>query len=184
MIKIHDRSKWFGASDTAMIMGSWRTKTFAKWWAVKLGLLENNFTNTAMQTGTAYEHKILDHICVHWRDRQIKRYFLRLRVNLDGETSDMVSEVKTHGGEKFKVSKAYWQQCQVEMFAAKKQCRIVAYRLLPEDYINWFNPIDDTRVTYHPIDYDPVWIKEKYLPRLKHLAWCLRKGRWPRETDL
>lgn len=184
MIKNHDRSGWFGASDTAMIMGNWKTKTFAAWWMVKLGLAENNFSNLSMKTGSAYEHAILDHICIQQKDRQIKRRLLRLRVNLDGETSDMISEVKTYGGHAFKVSASYWKQCQVEMFAAKKRCRIVAYRLTEEDYLNWFNPIDESRVSYHPVEYDPAWIKTEYLPRLKYLAKCLRKGRWPNESDL
>lgn len=184
MIQSHDRSGWFGASDTSTIMGNWNTKTFAKWWMVKLGVSENNFSSIAMKTGTAYEHSILAHIGVTRKDRQIRRGSLRLRVNLDGETQDMVHEVKTHGGAKFKVATAYWQQCQVEMFATKKRCRIVAYKLMPEDYENWFNPIDDERMSFHPIDYDPAWVQEQYLPRLKYRAKCLRKGRWPRESDI
>jgi hypothetical protein len=42
MIKNQDRSKWFGASDTSMIMGNWQTKTFNDWWMVKLGITTNN----------------------------------------------------------------------------------------------------------------------------------------------
>lgn len=61
----------------------------------------------------------MDSIGVKERDRQIKIRRLRLRVNLDGET-DVIHEVKTHRSTVFRVSKANWQQAQVEMFAAKK----------------------------------------------------------------
>ena len=37
MIHNQDRSGWFGASDTARIMGNWNTQTFARWWGEKLG---------------------------------------------------------------------------------------------------------------------------------------------------
>lgn len=72
MIKNKSRAGWFGASDTATIMGNWQTKTFAAWWMVKLGLAENNFTNIYLAAGTAYEHRILDALGVKKRDRQIK----------------------------------------------------------------------------------------------------------------
>lgn len=58
MIHNHDRSGWFGASDTSTIMGNWATETFRKWWLEKLGLRENRFHTPAMQAGTAYEHRI------------------------------------------------------------------------------------------------------------------------------
>lgn len=183
MIHDHDRSGWFGASDTAMIMGRWNTPSFARWWLVKLGARQEHYTNAAMRTGTAYEHRILDFIGVRKRDRQIKHWRLRLRVNLDGETPEEISEVKTYGGETFRISKGYWEQCQVEMFAAKKRCRIVAYRVLPEDKLNFFRPIDAKRLSYHPIAYDAEWIDTQYLPRLRYLAKCLRRGEWPKEEE-
>ena len=114
-------------------------------------------------------------------DRQIKIRRLRLRVNLDGEDAQEISEVKTHKGESFKVPRAYWMQAQVEMFAAKKNLRIVAYHLEPEDYRNWFREIEDDRLSYHPIPYDRDWIEGEYLPRLRYLAKCLRKGVIPVE---
>ena len=186
MIKSHDRSHWFGASDTAMIMSNWNTLTFSKWWLVKLGVWSNNFSTLSMQAGTAYEHRILSHIGITHTDRQIKVPWLRLRVNLDGEDAREISEVKTHSSDAFRVSKAYWQQCQVEMFASgvlrrRKACRIVAYRLLREDIENWYRPIEDFRLSYWPIEYDRGWISNEYLPRLKYLAWCLRRGKWPAE---
>lgn len=185
MIKNHDRSGWIGASDTAMVMGDWKTKTFEKWWRVKLGIAQGGFFNRAMAAGTNYEHRILDAIGVKKRDRQIRVRRLRLRVNLDGETTDRIKEVKTHGFEQFKVSKAYWQQAQVEMFSTglhfrrRKELDLVSYRLTEYDYENFFNEIDMTRLAENPVEYDAVWIKEQYLPRLKYLARCLRKKVWP-----
>lgn len=122
MIHDQDRSGWFGASDTATIMGSWDTETFRRWWAVKLGIRQDHYTNAAMQAGTAYEHKILDALGVKTRDRQIKVYALRLRVNYDGDDAQTVTEVKTYSKAPFKVSRAYWMQCQVEMFASGGAC--------------------------------------------------------------
>lgn len=185
MIKNHDRSGWIGASDTAMVMGNWNSKTFQQWWKVKLGLTENHFTTRAMAAGTAFEHRILDAIGVSKRDRQIRIRRLRLRVNLDGETNRKIKEVKTHGSEQFKVTKAYWQQAQVEMYATGRKLRrrkdldIVAYHLTEEDYDNFFREIDLSRMSEHGIPYDKKWVKEEYLPRLKYLARCLKRKGWP-----
>lgn len=181
MISSQDRSGWFGASDTARIMAPWSGKTFSDWWLVKLGVKANAFSSVYMQTGTYKEHQVLDFIRVKDRDRQIKKPKLRLRVNLDGEDAYMVHEVKTYHKDVFSVSKAYWQQAQVEMFATGKQCRIVAYRVTDEDYKNYFLPIDPDRLSYHYIQYDAEWVKREYLPRLRYLADCLRKGVWPDE---
>lgn len=174
---IHDKSRayWFGASDTSKIMGNWDTQTFRLWWLEKLGIRSNGFTTPAMAAGTAYEHRILDTIQIKHMDRQIRLRWLRLRVNLDGEDMSCIHEVKTFSGDRFKVSKAYWQQCQVEMFAAHKHCRIVAYKMVPEDYENYFHDIDPDRLSYWPIEYNAAWVQEEYLPRLKFLAWCLRR---------
>ncbi len=179
MIALQDRSGWFGASDTAQIMRPWTTKTFAKWWAEKLGITHSRFTTPAMRAGTYYEHRILDAIGIRTRDRQIKIRSLHLRVNLDGEDKTTVYEVKTHKGD-FKVTKAYREQCQVEMYASKKKCVIVAYRLTEDDYTNYFNQIDPAQITYHEIEYDADWIKNEYLPRLRTLRTALRERRLPR----
>lgn len=200
MIHNHDRSGWFGASDTAMIMGNWKTQTFEKWWMVKLGLRKDDFSSIAMRTGTEFEHRILESIGVKKMDRQIRKRRFRLRVNLDGETRSAIYEVKTYGANSFKVSKAYWQQAQVEMYATqskilsvlnrfvsffggrircRKSLKIVAYHLEADDYQNWFRPVETDRITFHPIEYDQAWIESEYLPRLKHLAECLRKGVFP-----
>ena len=53
MIADQDRSGWFGASDTATIMGNWSTKTFRKWWMQKMGLDSSHYTTRAMNAGTA-----------------------------------------------------------------------------------------------------------------------------------
>lgn len=184
MIRSQDRSGWFGASDTAAIMGSWDTKTFASFWLVKLGLARNTFRTTAMITGTMLEHRILDALEVPRRDRQIRIRPLRLRVNLDGEVPERIVEVKTYRDKpEFRVSKVYWRQCQVEMFAAGKPCCIAAYRVSEEDDRNLFLPIDMDRISIHPIARDEEWIEQEYLPRLRYLAECLRKERFPRIED-
>ena len=181
MIAIKDRSGWIGASDTAMVMGNWRTPTWHKWWAIKLGIVRKDLTTRAMLAGTYYEHPILDALGVRKRDRQIRIRRLRLRVNLDGEDR-RIHEVKTYGKETFKVTKAYWQQAQVEMFAARKPLCINAYRLTEAEYGNFFLPIDPERLSEHPVDYDPRWIREEYLPRLRILAKALKKGVYPNES--
>ena len=181
MIKDKDRSGWFGASDTSKIMGKWTSRTWQQWWLVKLGLRQDNWSTLAMQTGTAYEHRILEHLGIVKMDRQIRIRRLRLRVNLDGETAQEINEVKTYGTPSFRVSNAYWQQAQVEMYAASKPLKIVAYRLEPDDYTNWFRPIDENRISEHWVDYDDAWIREEYLPRLRYLAGCLKRREWPNE---
>lgn len=181
MIASKDRSGWIGASDTDKVMGNWTTPTWHKWWATKLGITQNNVTTTAMLAGTHYEHRILDALGVRKRDRQIKVRRLRLRVNLDGEDA-IIHEVKTHKSETFKLSKAYWQQAQVEMYAAKKPLVINAYRLTEAEYNNFFLPIDEERLTEHPIERDEEWLQKEYLPRLRILAACLKKGVFPLES--
>ena len=178
MIRDENRAGWFGASDTARIMGNWDTLTFRLWWLEKLGIRTNHIKTDAMQAGTAYEHKILSAIGIKKMDRQIKLYALRLRVNLDGEDRETITEVKTHKGD-FKVSKAYWQQCQVEMFATRKQCRIVSYQLTDAEYENFFLPIDEGRIATWPIDRDNEFLRCEYLPRLAYLAGCLRRRETP-----
>lgn len=177
---IHNKSRagWFGASDTARIMGNWDTLTFRLWWLEKLGIRTNRIKTDAMQAGTAYEHKILSAIGVKKMDRQIKLRVLRLRVNLDGEDRETITEVKTHKGD-FKVSKAYWQQCQVEMFATRKLCRIVSYQLTDAEYENFFLPIDKDRIAVWPIERDNEFLRCEYLPRLAYLAGCLRRRETP-----
>ncbi len=174
---IHERSRafWIGASDTRFVMGSWDTDGFRKWWAVKLGKAQCFFQNKQMRAGVAYEHRILDHLGITQKDRQIKRGELRLRVNLDGEDKETVYEVKTHGSEHLHISSAIWQQCQVEHFVTGKPVEIVAYRMTEAEYENHALSIDESRIRRYPIESDDEWIREKYLPRLRFLADCLKK---------
>jgi hypothetical protein len=188
MIADKSRAGWFGASDTATIMGNWETDTFARWWNVKLGITENNFSNQYTAAGTAYEHRILDFLGIKNRDRQIKMkkwngHSIRLRVNLDGE-DDIIHEVKTHKSEKFTVTKAYWMQAQVEMFASGKRLVIGSYRLLDGDYDNFFNPIDPNRLGRHFVEYDPMWVQREYMPRLIYLTQCMKEGKFPCKAEL
>lgn len=185
MISDHDRSGWFGASDTKYIMGNWNTKTFEDWWMTKLGVKANNFQNVSMLAGTHYEHAILEAIGVPRKDHQIIIPKYRLRVNLDGDGMGRADEVKTYAYEKgFKVKKEYWQQVQVQMFAKLHEegkvpdMKIWAYGLLPEDYNNFFNPIDRERLKDYPIEYDNEFVQQ-YLRRITYLADCLERGVMP-----
>ena len=187
MISDHDRSGWFGASDTKYIMGNWKTKTFQNWWMTKLGISTSHMTSVAMNAGTYYERAILDAIGSPRKDHQIIIPEYRLRVNLDGDGIGRVDEVKTYKHERgFKVSKAYRQQVQVQMFAKLWEegktpvAKIWAYGLLPEDYKNFFNPIDRERLKDYPIEIDHLFIT-RYLYRILYLKECLEKGVMPDE---
>ena len=65
MIASKDRSNYFGASDTSYIVGNWNTKSFEKWWLIKLGIARNDFTSESIQAGNNYEHKILEALNIH-----------------------------------------------------------------------------------------------------------------------
>lgn len=181
MIQSQDRSYYIGASDTSMVVGNWATKTFENWWLEKLGLNKNNLSNEAMKAGNNYEHKILDSLEIEnlEKDKQIIKD--RLRANLDGNTDTCIYEVKTHNIDKeFKVSKQYWRQAQVEMYASKiHKLFIVAYALEEQDYNNYFNRIEKNRLQLMPIEYDENFIKNEYLPKLQILSECLKKGVFP-----
>ena len=185
MITNQDRSGWFGASDISYIMGNFETATFKKWWLEKLDLNKNSFTNKVMRTGTNFEHKILDQFPEIEMDKQILIPELHLRVNYDGTYPDEIIEVKTYNYEKsFKVSKAYKEQVQVEMFAAKiYKAQIAAYGLTEGDYANYFAEIEPERLSHHPIEYDLEFI-EKWLIRIKYLGECLTAGKMPRMEEL
>ena len=164
-----------------MVVGNWRTKTFEKWWLEKLGLNKNDIKTEAMQTGTNYEHKILDALEIDGLEKDKQIIIDRLRVNLDGNTNTCIYEVKTHNTEKeFKVSKQYWRQAQVEMFASNiHKLYIVAYGLQENDYKNFFNTIDKNRIKLLQVDYDEKFITEEYIPKLEILTRCLKEGVFP-----
>lgn len=182
MISDKDRSGYIGASDTHFVMGNWNTRTFEKWWQLKLGLIQNNFKNDAMMAGTAYEHKILDSLGISGleKDNQIVRG--RLRVNLDGNTSSKIYEVKTYNAKnQFKVSSNYRMQVNVEMYAFNiHEAEIVAYALLSEDYNNYYRDIDSDRLSHHQILYDEEFIC-RYERRMLYLSDCIEKGTFPKE---
>lgn len=189
MISSKDRAGYFGASDTAYVMGNWDTESFKKWWLEKLGLRRSTFTNKAMRTGTHYEHKILDLYDVD-KDIQIILEPLLLRVNYDGLNTNpgrriRIVEVKTHNHDKpYKLSKAHREQCQVEMFVAQVyDCIVASYGLTKDDYLNYFNEIDPARLEEFEVEYDQVFI-DRYGVRLSYLARCLKDGRMPKATEL
>lgn len=173
MIHDHDRSGYFGASDTKYVMGNWGTKTFQKWWDTKLGLSPSFPSNIYMDAGTFYEHHILDKLSIPnlVKDKQVILEDLRLRVNLDGNTNDCIYEVKTFkAGNKFKVKKEYYQQVQVQMFATGiHKCIVVAYPLFGEDYEE-FNAgnVQEELIEKHEVEYNEDFIRE-YLFKLKTL---------------
>lgn len=189
MISNHDRSGWFGASDANYIVSrNTSTKSFANWWLVKLGLTQNDFTNEAMQAGTWYEHEILQSLGLPdmEMDRQILLPELLLRVNLDGNTPDTIYETKTYKWEEgFVVPAKYIHQVNVQMFAWQQEfgfiprACILAYGLKPEDYKNYFNPIDSSRRQLIPVQYDQSWIENKFLPALEYKRDCLKNGIFP-----
>ena len=187
MISNKDRSGWFGASESQYIIGNYETKSFKNWWLEKLGLRENNFTNSAMKTGSYYEHKILDAVAPYARkDYQILIPELKLRVNLDGDTEDMIYEVKTYNAkDEFKISPYYKHQLQIQMFAKQiKRAAIISYGLSPEDYRNFFNGIDLTKINLHSFNYNERFIKEEFLPKLRYLCDCLEKTVMPKNNKI
>ena len=185
MIADKDRSGYIGASDTRFVMGNWNTKTFENWWREKQGIVRNNFTNEAIQTGSAYEHKILNSLGIPDLEKDKQIIIDRLRVNFDGNTKNKIYEVKTYSAEKvFKVSKAYREQVNVEMYASGiHEACIVAYALVEDDYKNFFRDIDQDRISFHEIIYDEEFI-QRYEKRLMYLSKCLIDGRFPNEGDI
>lgn len=181
MIQSSDRSYYIGASDTSYVVGNWSTKSFEKWWLEKIGLNKNYFSSEATKAGNNYEHKILDALTIENLEKDKQIIIDRLRVNLDGNTDNCIYEVKTHSIEKeFKVSKQYWRQAQVEMYASNIHTLfIVAYGLIENDYRNYFNSIDHDRLKLIEIFYDESFINDVYLPNLKILTKCLKEGIFP-----
>ena len=187
MIASKDRSGYFGASDVDKVVGNYNTKTFQKWWLEKIGIDKNDFTNVAMQAGTYFEHRILRSSGFEVElDKQIIIEDLLLRVNLDGNTNDAIYECKTYKHEKgFKVPLKYKRQVWVQMYASGlRKAYIVAYGLVEDDYKNFFNEIDKDRLELIPIDYNEEWIETVFLPKLRYLAECLRKGIMPCEIAI
>lgn len=195
MIASQDRSGWFGASDTNMVLATnYNTKTFINWWAVKLGEQESDFKGSIYtEAGNKYEHPILQSINENMNlDRQIIIDKHLLRVNYDGDFNGTIYEVKTHRADKeYEVSTTHWRQTQVEMYAYKtmaeelelppfKKLYIVSYALYPDEYYTDSEEVevDFSRVVFHEVKYDKSFIKGEYLPMLKEKARALRKGKF------
>lgn len=169
MITDTSRDYYIGASDTKFVMMSFDSKTFQRWWQIKIGADRDYVDNIYTRAGNRYEQKILDEIFVPYRNEQF--FVGQLRVNLDGRTDEEVIEVKTSKDD-YTPPKAHIQQCQVEMFAScMSKARIVSYKLFEDDYLN-DNEIDLDRINSFPILYDDSWIQKEYLPRLNYLIWC------------
>ena len=169
MIADRSRDYYIGASDTHYVMSNFNSKTFKRWWRIKIGAEVNDFESIYTDAGNRYEQKILDTLFVPYRNEQT--IIGQLRVNLDGRTDDEICEVKTHKN-KFTVTKAYREQVQVQMWAFQiYKARIIAYKLLPEDY-EFDNDIEIERIKQYPIKYDKKFIEEKYMPRFHYLCWC------------
>lgn len=189
MIKNKDRSKWFGASDTAKIMGNWGTNTFAKWWCEKLGFFNNNFRTKYTTAGNFYEHKIakaIQEIIGNklTLDRQIRIKKLALRVNLDAEDVETIFEIKTFKqNEDWKCPKSYIMQVRVQMWTAKKNGRIYAYPMEEKNYKNLFLPIDKEKLIRIDIQQDYSFINE-YLKRLRYLKKCIKLKKYPKIEEV
>ena len=186
MITDYERDYYIGASDTHYVMGSYDTETFRKWWAIKQGLAEGQIDNIYTRAGTLYETAILDFLNIEDRDAQ--KIIGRLRVNLDGMTDLSIIECKTYQLSKgFKLTKAYKEQVQVEMYAFQMdRCIIAAYGLLQSEYelagFGITNPCEADRLDFYPFQFDEEWIMT-YLPRLHYLEHCLDNGVMPSNED-
>lgn len=193
MINNHDRSGYFGASDTDKVLAAnYTTKTFKQWWAVKLGEQEPDFHGNAYtEAGNRYEHLILKAINENMNlDRQIIWEKNLLRVNYDGDYNGTIYEVKTHKSDReYTISTSHRRQTQVEMFAYKtmekelelppfKRLYIVSYAIQPDEYYGEVDEVDFNRIIFHEVEYDKHFIKDEYLPKLKEKARALKKGKF------
>lgn len=188
MIKDQKRALWIGASDSSYVTGNWKTETFRKWYKSKLGLtlFDRKWNTKYTLAGTYYEHAILMAIDPRMiMDVQITKPELGLRVNYDGMLGDTIYEIKTHQiSKEFKVSKSYWRQAQVEMFAAgTDKLYVVSCPMQDKHYDNFFLPISGGMLRYHPVKYDPRWIENEYLPKLKYITECIKQGKYPQEAE-
>lgn len=188
MIRSKDRSGYIGASDTKYVIGNWETKTFKKWWLEKLGLSKNNFSNKYTKAGTYYEHKIVESLNIPLIKLDEQYIYGKIRVNLDANTERKIYEIKTYMYEKgfdIKKHKDYVNQVQVQMYVSEiHNACIVAYGLIDNDYINYFNEIDKERISEYEIEYNEKWIKEEYLPKEKYLEYCLEKQKMPDKEEM
>jgi len=211
MIGNQSRAGYIGASDTKWVMRKNRmSQSYKNWWSVKLGADPQFYGNEFTRAGNMWEHSILTAVNPQIDfDRTIildNRKML-LRVNYDGNTAHSIYEVKTHKNDHdFELTKEYWMQAQVQMFAWKyanehglpdtnfgeveelESLTVVSYALTPADVYRDFDDdeayagkmlVDKDRLQYHEVEYDKAWIKGEYLQNLKELSKYLRKGQYP-----
>lgn len=183
MIINTDRSKWIGASDTHMLFANPDTSSFRLWWAEKLGLRINDYTNIYMLTGNALEHKIID-LIDHNIIKGVKPIYkrrLRLRVNYDGHRCSQVVEIKTTGKQTMKLPINHMIQVQSLMFGTgwKEPALLYSYLLDQENYKNYYLELHRKNITMFEIPYATEWVQEQYLPRLRYVAECLKRRRYP-----
>lgn len=192
MITSKDRSGYFGASDTEMILTKFYNKSFMDWWDIKTGKVEKHYNNLAMQAGTIYEHPILDKLALERGinmelDKQVVIEDLKLRVNLDGNDETTIYECKTRKAIDWKMPQKYINQVRVQMFATGLKGVIVDYLLTDADYeaasYDRVLEIDIERITLTRIEQDERWLNEVYLPRLTYLSQCLKENRTPSEEE-
>ena len=173
MITDKSRDYYIGASDTHFVMMNFDTKTFQRWWQVKIGADENEIESVYTIAGNIYEQRILDEIFVPYRNEQF--IVGQLRVNLDGRTDQEVVEVKTSKKPYTKVRTDHWQQTQVEMFAScMTKARLVAYEMEEADY-EYIRDIDLDRLKTFTIEYDEDWVLNEYMPRFNYLTFCFNE---------
>lgn len=191
MITNTDRSGWFGASDTHILMGNWETETFKKFWLVKLGVIQDNFSNRYTEAGNLLEIPIIRAIersegrKIKLGRRPVYRKDILLRANYDG-LCDTVVEIKTSKNGFRDVPKSYWMQCQALLLATKrKEAELYMYKMEEIDYIcPWYADIDVRRLKKFSIPLDVKWIEEIYFPRMRYLAHCLRERRYPHALEM
>ena len=192
MISTKSRAYWLGASDASRIVGNRKTETWQKWWTEKLGIYAEHIDNRYTLAGTHYEHKILRAVekdlgIKLYLDLQLRDEHLRVRVNYDGVEvkSATIYECKTfQAGKKFKVTKDYWRQAQMEMWMLETdKLFIVAYPLEEEYYNNYWLDVDPEKLEYHKVERDDNFIEETLLPNIKELAECIRERRFPKEEE-
>lgn len=189
MIHDHDRSGYFGASDTYNVMADNRdTKTWQNFWYEKLGAKSTFTGNEYTRAGTRYEHPILEAIDEHMvMDGQLIIEDLKVRVNYDGWKDGIIYEVKTYDPKhEFRITDKYWMQVQVEMFVYKELAEewflppfqklyICSYPLTEADRDAAEPHVDPNKINYEEVKYDEKFIA-KYKRRVKRLARKLRKA--------
>ena len=188
MIKNKDRSHWFGASDTSMVVGNWNSDSFTTWWMTKLGFYKTGYASRAMDCGNILETQIIRKVeeitgeKIKIGKRPFYTLFLRVRVNYDGYKKGSVVEIKTTKKMFKKVPINYWRQCQVLMWRKKvKRCELWAYEMQKEDYkYPYFDIIDKQRLKCFIIEYDEDFIKKEYLPCVRILKTYLCKKELPK----